>query len=66
MLYNQDQRTILENGVSALRRAELTGESQAGTTALREEVFRRAKDWNKIKRLTHEVEQQLKDLVRTG
>ncbi len=61
MLYNQDQRTILENGVSALKRAELKGESETGTTELREAVFRRTKDWNEIKRLTHQVEQQLEN-----
>ncbi len=67
MLYNQDQRTILENGVSALKRAELKGESDAVTTKLREAVFRRTKDWNEIKRLTHEREQHLeKTLMRAG
>ncbi|HOT03552.1 MAG TPA: CDC48 family AAA ATPase [Methanolinea sp.] len=60
ILYNQEQRTILENAVAALKQAELRKDREFDTRALREETFRRKKDWNEIKRLTHGLEEELR------
>ncbi|MDD1715800.1 MAG: AAA family ATPase, partial [Methanolinea sp.] len=59
MLYNQEQRTILENAVSMLRQAELAKESGDDSAALRNAVFSRVKEWNEIKRLTARLEEDL-------
>lgn len=59
MLYNQEQRTILENAVSVLRQTELAKEGTDGSAALREAVFSRVKEWNEIKRLTALIEENL-------
>ncbi len=56
LLYNQEQRTILENAVAALRQAELRKDKEYDTAELREHTFRRTKDWNEIKRLTSGLE----------
>jgi transitional endoplasmic reticulum ATPase len=60
MLYTQDQREILENALGAVKRASLRREEKPDTTALETLVFSRAKDWNEIKRLTHQLEEELK------
>jgi transitional endoplasmic reticulum ATPase len=59
MLYSSDQREILENALGAIKRAELRKEKGPDTTRLQELVFQRTKDWNEIKRLTNQVEQEL-------
>jgi len=60
MLYNQDQRTILENAVAAIKRAELQREKAIDTADLRRATFGRTKDFNEIKRLTSRLEDELK------
>jgi len=60
LLYNQEQRTILENAVATLKQAELRKEREYDTEGLREQTFRRIKDWNGIKRLTHRLEEELR------
>jgi transitional endoplasmic reticulum ATPase len=60
MLYNHDQKEVLENAVAILKRAELRKAKDIGTDALRKQVFQRKKDYNEVKRLTSEVEEQLK------
>jgi transitional endoplasmic reticulum ATPase len=67
MLYNQEQRTILENAVSMFRQAELAKEGGDDSAALRNAVFSRVKEWNEIKRLTARLEEDLehKRVMRT-
>jgi transitional endoplasmic reticulum ATPase len=60
MLYSGDQREILENALTAIKRVKFLGEGAPDTTELHGTVFARAKDWNKIKRLTHRLEEDLK------
>jgi transitional endoplasmic reticulum ATPase len=60
MLYNQDQRTILENAAAAIRRAGLQREKEIDTAELRQATFGRTKDFNEIKRLTSRLEDELK------
>ena len=60
MLYNHDQKEILENAVGILKRAELRKAKDIGTDELRKQVFQRKKDYNEVKRLTSELEEQLK------
>lgn len=60
LLYNQEQRTILENAVAAIRQAELRKDREHDTGTLRDHTFRRTKDWNEIKRLTHQLEEELR------
>ena len=60
MLYSGDQREVLENALTAIKRVKFMGEGAPDTTELHETVFARAKDWNKIKRLTHRLEEDLK------
>jgi transitional endoplasmic reticulum ATPase len=60
MLYNSDQREILESAVAALKQAELRRDDAPDTTGLRELTFARNKDFNEIKRRTLELEEQLK------
>ena len=60
MLYNSDQREILENAVAAIKQAELRRDSAIDPTGLRDVTFARNKDFNEIKRRTYEVEEQLK------
>jgi transitional endoplasmic reticulum ATPase len=60
MLYNSDQREILESAVAALKQAELRRDEKPDTTGLRELTFARNKDFNEIKRRTLELEEQLK------
>ena len=59
LLYNQEQRTILENAVAALKQAELRKDRQYDTEGLRGKAFQRVKDWNEIKRLTSLLEEEL-------
>jgi transitional endoplasmic reticulum ATPase len=59
MLYNHEQREILENAVAALKKAELRKEPKDGTADLRSCAFARTKDFNEIKRLTVELEDRL-------
>ncbi|MBP1928278.1 transitional endoplasmic reticulum ATPase [Methanolinea mesophila] len=61
MLYNSDQREILENAAATLKQAELRRDHTVDTTGLREVTFARNKDFNEIRRRTHEVEAQLKN-----
>ncbi|NYT16548.1 MAG: CDC48 family AAA ATPase [Methanomicrobiales archaeon] len=60
MLYNQEQREILEEALGAIKRATLRREEKPDTHTLETLVFSRTKDWNEIKRLTHQLEGELK------
>lgn len=60
ILYNQEQRTILENAVVAMKQAELRRDGEYDTRGLREQTYRRVKDWNEIKRLTQGLEEELR------
>ncbi|HNQ29846.1 MAG TPA: CDC48 family AAA ATPase [Methanolinea sp.] len=60
ILYNQEQRTILENAVAAMKQAELRRDGEYDTRGLREQTYRRVKDWNEIKRLTQGLEEELR------
>jgi len=60
ILYNQEQRTILENAVAALKQAEIRTGKTYDTEPLRKATFARRKDWNEIKKLTHKLEEELK------
>ena len=60
MLYNYDQRAILENALATLARAGLKAVSDIGVDALRKETFRPKKNFNEIKRLTSQLDEQLK------
>ena len=60
MLYNQEQREILEEALGAIKRATLRREEKPDTQPLETLVFSRTKDWNEIKRLTHQLEEELK------
>ncbi|MDD1711802.1 MAG: AAA family ATPase, partial [Methanoregulaceae archaeon] len=59
MLFNHEQREILENAVAALKMAELRKEPKDDTADLRARAFARTKDFNEIKRLTLELEDRL-------
>lgn len=62
MLYNQEQRAVLENGAAALKRAELAKVPVSGTKELYTQVFvQRTKDFNEIKRLTFTVEKKVEE-----
>jgi hypothetical protein len=60
MLYNHDQRAILENALATMTRAELRKVKDSSTDSLRKEAFRSKKDFNEIKRLTVQLDEQLK------
>ena len=60
LLYDGDQRMILESALTALKRAKLLTRAAPETSGLEKAVFARAKDWNEIKRLTHRLEEDLK------
>ncbi|MBP7120456.1 MAG: CDC48 family AAA ATPase [Methanolinea sp.] len=60
LLFNQEQRTMLENAVAALKQAELRKDKEYETAPLREQTFKRTKDWNEIKHLTHRLEEELR------
>jgi transitional endoplasmic reticulum ATPase len=61
MLFNQDQREILENGAAAVKRAELRKLEEEKRKMLEAEVFAsQRKDFNTIKRLTSELEEELR------
>jgi transitional endoplasmic reticulum ATPase len=61
IMYNQEQRTTLENAISAINRATMreTGrdDPEVGNLlqALKEEIYRRKKDFGEIRRLTKEL-----------
>jgi len=60
MLYNHDQRAILENALATLTRAELRKVTDSGIETLRKETFKPKKDFNEIKKLTSQLDEQLK------
>ena len=59
MLYNQEQRTILENALAAIKMAELKKSKDKNVPMLREEVYKRKKDFNEIRKLTDSLEEVL-------
>ncbi len=59
MLYNQDQREILENALATLTRAGLRKVMDNSVLTLREETFRTKKDFTEIIRLTSQLDEQL-------
>jgi transitional endoplasmic reticulum ATPase len=60
LLFSQEQRTVLENAVAALKQAELRRGKVFDTADLRSAVYRRQKDWNEIKQLTARLEEDLR------
>jgi transitional endoplasmic reticulum ATPase len=63
MLYNQDQRAILENALATLKRAELRKVTDSSADILRKEAFRTKKDFNELKRLTSQLDEHLKKTI---
>jgi transitional endoplasmic reticulum ATPase len=63
MLYNQEQRTILENALAAIKRADIKKSKDIGVLKLRTEVYKRKKDFNEIKKLTYKLEEALEHEV---
>ncbi|MDD1718789.1 MAG: AAA family ATPase, partial [Methanoregulaceae archaeon] len=65
MLYNQDQRAILENGAAAVKRGELQRIPESETKPLYTSVFlQRNKDFNEIKRLTVLIEERFSEIMK--
>jgi len=65
ILYNQEQRSALEDAISTINRARMreTGKSEQETRdltqTLKDEVYRRKKDFGEIKRLTRELKTRI-------
>jgi len=65
ILYNQEQRSALEDAISTINRARMreTGKSEQEvrdlTQTLKDEVYRRKKDFGEIKRLTKELKTRI-------
>jgi transitional endoplasmic reticulum ATPase len=65
IIYNQEQRSSLEEAVSTIRRAGMreTGKGEAEVadlvTALKAEVYKRKKNFSEIKRLTQELKSRI-------
>jgi transitional endoplasmic reticulum ATPase len=61
MLFNQEQRTLLEHAASVLKRAELAGGRVDATAIdeLRRQTFLRRKDFTEIKRQTESLEAKI-------
>jgi len=65
ILYNQEQRSALEDAISTINRARMreTGKSEQEvrdlTQTLKDEVYRRKKDFGEIKRLTRELKTRI-------
>jgi transitional endoplasmic reticulum ATPase len=61
MLYNQDQRTILEKAVSTLRRSTISHKNanEAAISDLRTASYQRKKDFARIEKLTETLEKKL-------
>ena len=73
ILYNQEQRSALEDAISTINRARMreTGKSEQEvrdlTQTLKDEVYRRKKDFSEIKRLTKELKARMeRPLPQTG
>ncbi|MDD4566414.1 MAG: AAA family ATPase, partial [Methanoculleus chikugoensis] len=73
ILYNQEQRSALEDAVSTINRARMreTGKIEQEvndlTQALKDAVYRRKKDFGEIKRLIKELKAKLeRPLPQTG
>jgi transitional endoplasmic reticulum ATPase len=60
MLYNQDQRSILERALSAISRAGITQKKipEQAIADLRTAIFRRKKDFGEITKLTSDLEKK--------
>jgi transitional endoplasmic reticulum ATPase len=61
MLYNQEQRTILEKAVLTLRRATIAHKKsdEAAISDLRTASYQRKKDFSRIEKLTETLEKKL-------
>jgi len=60
MLYSGEQKETLEEAMGAVHRAELLKKQEPDTRDLRALVFARTKDWNEIRKRTHQLEGALK------
>jgi len=60
MLYSGEQKETLEEARGAVHRAELLKKQEPETRKLRALVFARTKDWNEIRKHTHQLEGALK------
>jgi transitional endoplasmic reticulum ATPase len=61
MLYNQEQRAVLDHAASVVRRAEMMGRKvdTAAVDDLRRQTFLRRKDFTAIKRQTEALEKTM-------
>jgi transitional endoplasmic reticulum ATPase len=59
MIYNQEQREVLEYAVGVIKRAELRSKGTANTKDLRSAMYKRMKDFGEIKKLTERLEKLL-------
>jgi transitional endoplasmic reticulum ATPase len=61
MLYNQDQRTILEKALSALHRAAVSHKKSDETTIsdLKAACYQRKKDFSRITKITETLEKKM-------
>ncbi len=65
ILYNQEQRSALEDAISTVNRArmretdKIEGEARVLTQALKDAVYARKKDFGEIKRLTKELKTRI-------
>jgi transitional endoplasmic reticulum ATPase len=73
IMYNQEQRSTLENAISVINRAKMreTGKEEPEVDsllkALTDEVYRRKKDFSEIKRLTKDLKTKIeRPLPQTG
>jgi transitional endoplasmic reticulum ATPase len=62
MLYSGEQKETLEEAMGVVHRAKLLKKQEPDTRDLRALVFARTKDWNEIRKGTH----QLEDALKTG
>jgi transitional endoplasmic reticulum ATPase len=62
MLYNQEQRTILDNAVSAMNRSRVHKSiDEQETTVLRKATYQRKKDFAEIKKMTEALEEKIRE-----
>ena len=62
MLYNQEQRTILDNAVSAMNRSRVHKNiDEQETTVLRKATYQRKKDFAEIKKMTEALEEKIRE-----
>jgi len=63
MIFSQDQREVLEHAAGVIKRAELRMKDAKEIGDLRTALFRRAKDFGEIKKLTENLEKVLEPKI---